>query len=360
MMDDKKGLTMGSLFDGIGGWCISAIRNGVRPVWASEIEPFCIEVTKRRFPQVEQLGDITKIDGKKLEPVDIICAGSPCQGLSLAGKQLGLLDDRSCLFYDFIRIVREMKEATGGKYPKWCVWENVPGAFSSNAGNDIIAVLECFDEIGYVGDMTCLDAQYMGVPQRRKRIFAVWENVETIKGMEDKTSFAIVSQMLAELVVSRLCAGMKDHITEKDSPLLLQGKFTEEGYDRKLKLFDIATPQKFRKLVDRWFGILPKYLDRDSKKFVEKMDRSLYSFFKDKGHDDYYCCDCAILSEKLLQCFLHMPELQDEMFESIEYLKMVRKVCVDYVRKRETGISLFESVDWVQHWDVYIDSLSEA
>lgn len=83
-------ITVGSLFDGIGGWCIAAQRNGAVPVWSSEIEPFCIEVTKKHFPNVMQLGDIRKIKGDKIPPVDIICAGSPCQDLSVAGKREGL------------------------------------------------------------------------------------------------------------------------------------------------------------------------------------------------------------------------------------------------------------------------------
>lgn len=83
-------ITVGSLFDGIGGWCIAAERNGAVPIWSSEIEPFCIEVTKKHFPNVMQLGDIKKIKGDKIPPVDIICAGSPCQDLSVAGKREGL------------------------------------------------------------------------------------------------------------------------------------------------------------------------------------------------------------------------------------------------------------------------------
>lgn len=107
-------LTLGSLFDGIGGWQVSGIKAGVKPVWSSEIEPFPLAVTKLRFPNTIQLGDITKIDGAKLPPVDIICMGSPCQDLSIAGKREGLDGERSGLFRDAIRIVRSMRNATGG------------------------------------------------------------------------------------------------------------------------------------------------------------------------------------------------------------------------------------------------------
>ena len=185
-------MTLGSLFDGIGGWLLAARHAGVTPVWASEIEPFPCSVTARHFPGVKQLGDITQINPDEIEPVDIVCAGSPCQDLSVAGKRKGLDGERSGLFHTAINIVRRMRERTAGEYPRLFVWENVPGAFSSNRGMDFQAVLE---EIGEseipipqgnrwapAGLVQCpgaeiawrvLDAQYWGVPQRRRRIFLV-------------------------------------------------------------------------------------------------------------------------------------------------------------------------------------------
>lgn len=184
-------LTLGSLFDGIGGWCLAAEHAGIRPIWSSEIEKFPLAVTRARFPDVRQLGDVTKIDATKIEPVDIICAGSPCQDLSIAGKREGLAGERSGLFRTAIDIVHRMRMSTGGQ-PRFFIWENVPGAFSSNKGLDFRSVLE---EIGQTeipmpdtsrwagsGMVQCpkceiawrvLDAQYWGVPQRRKRIFLV-------------------------------------------------------------------------------------------------------------------------------------------------------------------------------------------
>ena len=185
-------MTLGSLFDGIGGWLLAAKHAGIEPLWSSEIEPFPCAVTKHHFPDVVQLGDITKLDGAKLWPVDIICAGSPCQDLSVAGKQEGLKGARSGLFRTAIRLIRDMRRASGGRYPRFFVWENVPGAFSSNKGLDFRAVLEEITETeismppnnkwadaGMVewdgGSLAwrVLDAQYWGVPQRRKRIFLV-------------------------------------------------------------------------------------------------------------------------------------------------------------------------------------------
>ncbi|HBR07643.1 MAG TPA: cytosine methyltransferase, partial [Clostridiales bacterium] len=142
-------LTMGSLFDGIGGFPLAAIRNGVIPLWASEIEAFPIEVTKQRFPDMVHVGDITKLNGAKLPPVDIICGGSPCQDLSVAGARAGLAGERSGLFMEQVRITKEMRDADIRRgrtallvRPRFLVWENVPGAFSSAEGEDFRAVLE--------------------------------------------------------------------------------------------------------------------------------------------------------------------------------------------------------------------------
>lgn len=187
-------LTLGSLFDGIGGFPLAAQRCGIKTLWASEIDPNCVEITKRHFPRVEHLGDITKINGGKIPPVDIISFGSPCQDLSSAGLQKGIDGERSGLFRDAIRIIYEMREATNGKYPTFIIWENVNGAFGSNGGNDFRTVLEEITNSrismptsgrwatagmarGSRGGANIawrqLDSQYWGVPQRRKRIFLV-------------------------------------------------------------------------------------------------------------------------------------------------------------------------------------------
>lgn len=185
-------ITLGSLFDGIGGWQLAAIRNGVTPLWSSEIEKFPMEVTKNHFPNTVQLGDIRQIHGGKIPPVDIVCAGSPCQDLSIAGSKQGLDGKHSNLFLESIRVVREMREATSGIYPRFFIWENVTGAFSTNHGNDFQKVLSEIAQTdipipksgrwaragmvrgkGVGISWRTLDAQYWGVPQRRERIFLV-------------------------------------------------------------------------------------------------------------------------------------------------------------------------------------------
>ena len=201
-------ITMGSLFDGIGGFPLAASRHGIKTIWASEIEPFPISVTKLRLPDMIHVGDITKLNGAELPPVDIIAGGSPCQDLSVAStKRMGLSGERSGLFMEQIRIVKEMRSAelqqgcsAADAHPRWMCWENVPGAFSSGTPKyeDFRIVLEEIVRVRF-GEVTipepypfswpdageivlgdtfslawrCLDAQVWGVAQRRKRIFLV-------------------------------------------------------------------------------------------------------------------------------------------------------------------------------------------
>ena len=197
MGDTKRKLTLGSLFDGSGGFPLGGLLAGITPVWASEIEPFPIRVTTKRLPFMKHYGDVSKMDGGKIEPVDIITFGSPCTDMSIAGKRAGLDGAQSSLFYEAIRIIKEMRCATNGKYPRWICWENVVGAFSSNRGRDFKAVLEAvigiiepgaevpmpekdhwpYADI-YMGERwsvayRTVDAQHWGVPQRRRRIYLV-------------------------------------------------------------------------------------------------------------------------------------------------------------------------------------------
>lgn len=194
-----------SLFDGSGGFPLAASLCGIEPVYASEVEPYPIAVTKSRFPNMKHLGDVSRIKGAEIEPVDIITFGSPCQDMSVAGKRAGLKHTavgdeettRSGLFMEAIRIIKEMRVKTNGIYPRFAVWENVPGAFSSNRGEDFRLVLEEFIKItepnavmpavpqagwayadcisgdGWSIAYRVFDAQYWGVPQRRRRIYLV-------------------------------------------------------------------------------------------------------------------------------------------------------------------------------------------
>ncbi len=195
---DKKCLTLGSLFDGSGGFPLGGILAGIEPKWSSEIEPFPVLVTHKRLPGVKHYGDVSELSGAELPPVEIITFGSPCQDLSVAGKRAGIHDGaRSSLFFQAIRIIKEMRDATNGRYPRYCVWENVPGALSSHRGDDFKAVLEAVIGVkeegievpapenhrwpksdvllgdGWSVAYRIYDSQYWGVPQRRARIYLV-------------------------------------------------------------------------------------------------------------------------------------------------------------------------------------------
>ena len=215
----NKTLTLGSLFDGSGGFPLGGLLAGITPVWASEIEPFPIRVTTKRLPFMKHYGNISAMDGGKIEPADIITFGSPCQDMSVAGRRDGLDGKRSSLFYEAVRIIKEMRCATGGRYPRYIVWENVPGAFSSNKGEDFKAVLEAVIGIAepnaqapmpekarwpytdlYLGDgwsvaYRTLDAQYWGVPQRRRRIYLVADFAGRGAGTKQQT-FVLQGSMI--------------------------------------------------------------------------------------------------------------------------------------------------------------------
>lgn len=190
-------LTLGSLFDGSGGFPLAGIQAGIRPVWASEIEPFPILVTTRRLPQLTHVGDVTTVNGADVDAVDVITFGSPCQDLSVAGKQAGLAGERSGLFFHAVRIIDQMRKATHGMFPRYAIWENVPGAFSSHKGSDFATVLTTLTRIvdpstpdmpvpeggwpyagcvmgeGFSLAWRVLDAQHFGLAQRRRRIYLV-------------------------------------------------------------------------------------------------------------------------------------------------------------------------------------------
>jgi DNA (cytosine-5)-methyltransferase 1 len=189
-------LRQGALFSGSGGFELAGLLHGIEPVWASEVEPFPVRVTTKRFPNMLHFGDINKLNGAELPPVDIISGGFPCQNLSLAGKRAGLHGERSGLFFEMVRVIREMREATQGKYPRYIVVENVMGMYSSNQGRDFLEVLNELCKIKdetisiplpekkwlgageIVGDgfslaWRSLCASFWGVPQRRRRCYLV-------------------------------------------------------------------------------------------------------------------------------------------------------------------------------------------
>lgn len=159
--------TVGSLFAGIGGFDAGMERAGFTPAWQVEIDRFATRILTAHWPEVTRRSDVRECGARNLTPVDVITFGSPCQDLSVAGGRAGLAGERSGLFYEAIRIITELR-------PAIAVWENVPGAYSSNAGRDFAAVLAGFRDSG-ARDIAwrTLDAQGFGVAQRRRRVFVV-------------------------------------------------------------------------------------------------------------------------------------------------------------------------------------------
>lgn len=167
-------VTHGSLFSGIGGFDLGLERHGIETMWQCELDPKATAVLEHHWPDTTRYSDVTDMHGGQVEPVDVITFGSPCQDLSVAGQRAGLDGTRSGLVYEALRIASEMKEATGGAHPQLLVWENVPGALSSNAGRDFAAVLDALADVGAVDiGWRVLDAQWFGLAQRRRRVFVV-------------------------------------------------------------------------------------------------------------------------------------------------------------------------------------------
>jgi DNA (cytosine-5)-methyltransferase 1 len=168
-------LTYGSLFAGVGGFDMGMEQAGYEPVFQVEWDKNCQKILHYHWPTVPKWGDVCDVNGADLPPCDVLIFGSPCQDLSVAGKRAGLQEgDRSSMFFEAVRIIKEMRDATNSIYPRATIWENVPGALSSNKGADFGVVLSSMAEIGAITqEYAVLDAQYFGIPQRRRRIFLV-------------------------------------------------------------------------------------------------------------------------------------------------------------------------------------------
>lgn len=174
MVNKPTPLKFGSLFAGVGGFDMGFDQAGYDCVFQVEWDKNCLKVLHHHWPTVPKWGDVCDVNGAELPPCDVLIFGSPCQDLSVAGKRAGLEGDKSSMFFEAIRIIKEMRDATKSIYPRVVVWENVPGALSSNNGADFGEVLDTLADCGAVDiQWAVLDAQHFGVPQRRRRIFVV-------------------------------------------------------------------------------------------------------------------------------------------------------------------------------------------
>ena len=160
------------MFAGIGGFDLGFQRAGFVTSWAVEIDQNAQAVLRLRFPDAKLHDDVCAVGAHNLEPVDVVTFGSPCQDLSVAGRRAGLAGERSGLFHEAVRIIRDIRNVYGK--PDFAIWENVPGALSSNAGQDFASVIDALVNVG-ARDVAwrVLDSRFFGVPQRRRRVFLV-------------------------------------------------------------------------------------------------------------------------------------------------------------------------------------------
>lgn len=159
-------ITFGSLFSGIGGFDLGFENAGMTCKWQCEIDRDCTTVLEKHWKEIRRYDNVKQIGRGNAETVDLICGGFPCQDVSIAGRRKGLAGERSGLWFEFARIIGELS-------PRWVVIENVPGLLSSNRGKDLLAILDYLAELRFGVAWRILDAQYFGVPQRRRRIFIV-------------------------------------------------------------------------------------------------------------------------------------------------------------------------------------------
>lgn len=162
----KKEIVYGSLFSGIGGFDLGFDQASMRCAWQVEKDAMAQGVLANHWPDIKKYKEVQDVGKRNLSPVDLICGGFPCQDVSLAGRRKGLAGERSGLWFEFIRIVNELK-------PEWVVVENVPGLLSSNRGRDMGTIVGGLAKCGYWWAYRIIDAQYHGIPQRRRRVFIV-------------------------------------------------------------------------------------------------------------------------------------------------------------------------------------------
>ena len=269
-------ITMGSLFSGSGGFELAGSIFGIRPIWASEIEPFPILVTTKNFPEMKHLGDINKLNGADLEPVTIIAGGSPCQDMSIAGKREGLDGSRSNLFREQIRIIKEMRESdraagrTGTQIrPRYMVWENVPGAFSSNKGKDFQAVLQEIVSITDEESNTLTAADRHGVACFAQQAIGEYEESEKASCLKRRDYKDSTDLILWEYIIRRL------------TPLeccRLQG-FPDNWAE------ELGIPEPTQEDIDHWREVFRTQMEAMGESKKEKTDNQICKWLKDPESD---------------------------------------------------------------------------
>jgi len=389
-----RGLTHGELFSGIDGFALAALDSDIKTLWASEIESFPIAVSKARFPHIKHLGDITKVKGADIEPVDIISGGFPCQDVSVAGNRAGLAGQRSGLFFEAIRIIEEMIEATNGEYPKFIIIENVPGLLSSNNGKDMEAVLDTLQNLGFIVDANILDAQYFGVPQRRRRVFITCLKVDIILQMKTPISLATISQLQIEILLCILNEQLNLSAGDATSSVWKEKRLSAGGLQRKMKLFSIEEKENFETLQNKWAEICQTLLkeqsvlehnldvldtttkvdiyksDCQTEMEQEKLIGNILRLWRELL-GELYCQEnssitstalkvttnqiiygCANLVENIALLIGLLKNYYQTSCEIELFILTAREACISYAR--QTNSELFTDMEWVHYWNDYL------
>ena len=392
-------MKLGSLFDGIAGFPLAASRLGITSVWASEIDKSAIAVTKKHFPDMIHLGDITKINGAAIEPVDIIAFGAPCQDWSVAGKRAGIEGARSGLFFEAVRIISEMQAATCSEYPKFLVFENVPGLLSANKGADIQIVLDSLQGLGFVVDMNVLDAQHMGVPQRRKRVFIVCVSVGFILTQRTTLSANTIGQLLTKILLDIL--RVHSLVSENAQKNLDCLDRLRDGLQKKMSLFGITTLGNLLTLQSTWEEIIQKHqgeqknLDYPSKGLVtmntvgdiplsasptrtadenqflstSKLWRRIWeevlwgqslsiTSTATSETTNFGIYTCALINLHMVKHIVPLKNCCPNLSEMVLSTLTVMKECINYAKQARRSLS--KELEWVERWDNYIHTASDC
>lgn len=230
----------GSVCSGIEAASVAWHPLGWKPAFFSEIEKFPRAVLQHHYPHVPLHGDFTTIQKDDYEPIDILVGGTPCQSFSIAGLRGGLDDERGNLALEFLRLVGRLR-------PRWILWENVPGVLSSSEGRDLSCILDGLEELGYIVDIDILDAQFYGVPQRRRRIFVCGEHRDHLIASRTDSSALTIAQCWQETLLGILVDQSKEFASGLAS--LGLASLCADGARRRMKLFALDADNEKSKML---------------------------------------------------------------------------------------------------------------
>ncbi len=382
-----KPLTFISLFAGIGGFDLALERAGAQCVAQVEIDAKARAVLRRHWPAVPQFDDVRTVGAHNLPAADIVCGGSPCQDLSVAGKRAGLDGERSGLFFQMIRVIDEIK-------PKFVIWENVPGALSSNNGLDFQAVIDEFIKSGYIPDVNILDAQNFGLAQRRRRIFAVCTHAQYLRQSKTPTSLSVMVKIVSEILLTIL-AEAKGLSGTAPYDLEFRSTYDAIGLQKKMSLFGLTSQENWTGLLidlietaascqsaqsdwDTHLRNMPASgstaqatlpSDRQSQASEQPYGRilKLWSSIWDERYSSQNAyiistalkqttestiCTCAEIASIIASCIRHWTGFFQTYWDAALSSLIAEQEYTDYARL--TSSTFFTPAEWIQHYYDYL------